>query len=272
MLPDRVQTYLTAIAETCASGKRALASVILFGSAATGGFSGTISDVDLILVLADEAGAEDRQRMRREIERLEVLHGFRQTPDSKVGALETLVEGITANGCSHFICTRADLLSGNVGRILGLHPAQAVFVDRVVLPSILSVARTVWGEDLLAHIALPPIRRFDVFKSFFSLASQVITSAAVFPILPSATRYAMGAMKRSIHNCFFCYCGKPAALPEEIAFFQERLGPVAALNQLLELRRSYKTSFMFVLRCLPAMMRLHMRTASDNKFPRAALR
>jgi len=35
-------------------------------------------------------------------------------------------------------------------------------VDRVVIPSIVGSAVTVWGEELLARIPLSPIRRVDV--------------------------------------------------------------------------------------------------------------
>jgi predicted nucleotidyltransferase len=263
-----VQAYLDAIVGTCAEGEPALVSVILFGSAATGGFSGTVSDVDLILVLQTGATPEDRRRLRGGVVSLEILHGMRERTARSPGALESFMERLTANGRSFFVCTRQDLLSGRPARILDLHPAQALFVDRVVIPSIVASAVTVWGEELLGHIPLPPIRRFDVFKSFFGLFGQVLTSAALFPMLPGATKYAMGALKRSVHHCFFCYHARPAALDEEVDFFQRRLGTSRALEQLLSLRRAYGESFAFVVRCLPAMARLHLRTASDNRFPR----
>src|SRR5205814_5046053 len=103
-------------------------------------------------------------------------------------------------------------------------------------------AVTVWGEELLPHIPQPPIRRFDVLKAFHGLFAQVLLSLAVFPLLPNATKYAMGALKRSVHNCFFCYHGRPTALEEEVDFFQ-RLGPNRTLAQLLDLRRVYRPSF-----------------------------
>jgi predicted nucleotidyltransferase len=271
-LPGRVQAYLEAIIRMCAEGESTLVSVILFGSTATGGFSGAVSDVDLILVLTDGASADERRRLRGEVERLEILHGLREARSRPPGALETLVDRLTANGCSFFVCTRGDLLSGSVARILDLRLAQAVFVDRVVIPSIFSSAVTVWGEDLLGQVEAPPIRRFDVFKAFFALACQVLLCVAVFPVLAGTTRYAMGALKRSVHNCFFCYHGRPAALEEEIDFFQRRLGPSRTLGRLLELRRAYRESFAFVVRCLPVLARLHLRTALDNRFPRVAWR
>jgi predicted nucleotidyltransferase len=53
--------------------------VILFGSAASGAFSES-SDVDLVLVLPNEAALEDRRRLREAVSDLEVAHGLRSDP------------------------------------------------------------------------------------------------------------------------------------------------------------------------------------------------
>jgi hypothetical protein len=58
---------------------------------------------------------------------------------------------------------------------------------------------------------LPPLRRLDVFKTLFGFTTGLILlSAAAFPVLPDATRYAMGALKHSQHSCYFCYHLKTA--------------------------------------------------------------
>ena len=64
-VPFRVQAYVETIVHTCADGGRALVSVVLFGSAAIGGWVETVSDVDLILVVPDCATDEDTDRLRR---------------------------------------------------------------------------------------------------------------------------------------------------------------------------------------------------------------
>ena len=245
-----------------------LVSVILFGSAAVGGWSDAGSDVDLILVLRDSAIAVDRRRLREEVERLEVVHGFRVDAAEPPPALEMLMQRVTADGRACFICTRDELLSGSVERMLNLAPAQAIFVDRVVVANIVASAVTFWGEDLLAGIHVPPIRRFDVLKAFHGLFSQAAASAVLFPLLPGATRYAMGALKRSVHSCYFCYQLRRAPLEEEVRFMQGPLGASRTLMELLALRAEYRKSFAFVIRCLPTMVRLHLRTALDNRFPR----
>jgi predicted nucleotidyltransferase len=266
-LPPRAQAYIAAVVRTCAEAENALVSVILFGSAATGGFSGTASDVDLILILPESSSPEDRRRVRDSVTSLEIIHGLRQAPN-RPGMLETFVERVSANDHSFFVCTRGDLLSGSIARIMSLNPAQAFFVDRIVILGILSSAVTVCGEELLTHIPLSPIRRLDIFKAFFGLFCQVAASATLFPLLPGATRYAMAALKHSAHSCYFCYRATPAALEDEIDFLQRRVGPNRALEQLLTLRHTYTPSFAFVARCIPALVRLHLRTALDNRFPR----
>jgi hypothetical protein len=266
--PPRVRAYIDAVLETCAGGDCAPVSVILFGSAAVGGFSGTLSDVDFILVLPDTAGSEFPPRLKAAVKQLEIRHGMGTACLQRHSGLESLVNRVTGNDHSLFVCLRHDLLSGDPGRMLDLKPAQAFFVDRIVIPSIVFSALTVGGEELLAQIHLPPIRRLDVFKAFFALFNQVLLTVGLFPFLRGPTAYAMGTLKRSVHSCYFCYHLRRAALDEEVDFFQSKRR-IPALDQLLSLRRGYKESFGFMLRCFPALVRLHLHTALDNPFPRS---
>jgi hypothetical protein len=263
-----VQHYLDAVAHLKVSGGTSLVTVILFGSTASGGVSES-SDVDLIIVLPDEATAADRRRVYGEVAELEIAHGLRMPVGRPKNALEKFAEHAGGDGHACFVCTRGDLLSGDVARVFSLRAAEALFVDRIVLASVIVSAKTVWGEDLLPLVVLPAVRRLDVFKSLFGLAGLMMLSAGAFPVLPDATRYAMGALKHSLHSCYFCYHLRTAPLSEEVAFFSGRLGGSRALEELLEQRRAYRRSFGFVLQCVPALLRLHMRTAWEVRFPRA---
>jgi len=242
-----------------------LVSVVHFGSTASGGLLSTASDVDLILVVADGTSSSQRTLLRDRIVALEIHHGLR-ADSAQRKPIEAIFDRITANDHTFFMCARGDLLSGNVARILNVSSIQARFVDRIVMTGILSSGVTLLGEHLTSLVSLPPIRRFDVLKSFFGLYSQAVTIAALYPALPAATRYAMGALKRSVHNCYFCYHGRTAALEAEVEFFIGHRGPVRSLRQLMELRAAYRPSFAFTLRCLTAMVRLHARTAWDFPF------
>jgi hypothetical protein len=271
-LSSRIQGYLDALAQLRLPDGRAPASIILFGSAAAGAFMAESSDVDIIVVLPDDVRPEERSRARQDVSALEIAHGF-QLPETRARSrLEKFAERAAGHAMSCFICTRGDLLSGEAARILGLRPAEAFFVDRIVLSGIIVSAVTVRGEELLSQVPMLPLRRLDVFKALFNSANVMLMSAAAFPVLPDATRYAMGLLKHSLHSCYFCYHLKTAPIQEEIDFFQSQFRQSRALGDLLEQRRTYQRSFPFVLRCLPALFRLHLRTARDNRFPRAVAR
>jgi predicted nucleotidyltransferase len=266
-LPARVQSYIEALVQTWAQERAPLVSVVLFGSAAKGGFSGDVSDVDLIIVVPDDASRAKRRRLGEDVARLETLHGLRSATTHSPGGIRVRIERAVGHGFSCFVCTRGDLISGDVARVLDLRPLETPFVDRIVFASIVASAVTVWGEDLLPRVPVPSVRRLDVFKALFAFSSQVLLSAVTFPVQPDATKYAMGALKHSLHSCYFCYHRRTAALEVEVDFFCRRLGASRTLVDLLALRGQYRRSFAFVIGCLPALVRLHLRTARDNRFP-----
>jgi len=107
--------------------------------------------------------------------------------------------------------------------VLGLSPFEAAFVDRIVLAGVIVSAVTVWGEELLTQVPIPALRRLDVLKALFNFMSAILMSAAVFPVFPNATRYAMGVLKHSLQSCYFCYRQKTASLQEEVDFFCSRV-------------------------------------------------
>ena len=269
-LPVRVQTYIEALVQTCAQDRTPLVSVVLFGSAAKGGFSGAVSDVDVILVVSDEASRARRLRLGEDVARLETLHELRPATTHSPGGVRARIERAVGHGFSCFVCTRSDLISGDVARVLDLRAWEAPFVDRIVFASIVASAVTVWGENLLPRVLVPSVRRLDVFKALFGFSGQVLLSVVTFPVLPDATKYAMGALKHSLHSCFFCYHQRTTTVEDEVAFFNQRLGASRTLVELLSLRRQYRRSFAFVMRCLPTVARLHLRTARENQFPHAA--
>jgi predicted nucleotidyltransferase len=270
-MASSVQQYIDAVAHLRACGEDSPVSVILFGSAASGAFSES-SDVDLILVLPNEATLEDRRRLREAASDLEVTHGLRLPASRRKNLLEIFAEHAGGEAHSCFVCTRDDLISGDAAKVFGLRAVEKLFVDRIVFASVIVSAKTVWGEELLSLIPLPPLRRLDVFKALFGLAGLTLLSVVAFPVLYDATRYGMGALKHSLHSCYFCYHLKTAPLNEEVEFFNSRLGRSKTLLDLLKKRRNYQRSFRFVLRCVPILFRLHLQTALDNRFPRAVAR
>lgn len=270
-MASRIRQYLDGVAQLHHAGVIPLASVILFGSAASGAFSES-SDVDLIIVIPDETSLEDRRLLSNAVRDLEILHGLRFPEGRPKNTLEKFAEHAGGHAHSFFFCTRGDLISGEVARVFGLRTSEEVFLERTFLASVIVSAKTVWGEDLLNLVPLSPLRRLDVFKALFRLTGLVLLSAAAFWVLPDATRYAMGALKHSVHSCYFCYHLKTSSLDEEVAFFNVRLGRDRTLQDLLNQRREYHRSFAFVLRCVPVLFWLHLQTVRDNRFPRTVAR
>lgn len=268
LLAPRVQSYLDALIEAGTRSGRRPVSIILFGSAAKGAFSEGVSDVDVIVVLPDELPQAEREILRDEFRRLESLHGLRAPTKRAKKWLQAYADRVSGIDFSFFICTRGELVSADVARVLGLTAVEVLFVDRTVFASIIASSVTVWGEDLLPHISLKPIRRFDVVKAYFSFACQLLFWICAFPLLPNATRCALATLKHALHNCFFCYKLTTAPLAEEIAFFTRILGQSGTLTDLLSLRQQYRKSFRFVVRCLGTVTLLYLRTARDNAFPR----
>lgn len=270
-MSNRVQQYLDAVAQLHLGGVISLVSVILFGSSANGAFSES-SGVDLIVVIPDETSQEDRRLIRSAVTDLEIRHSLRLPEGRPRNPLEIFAEHAGGHAHSCFFCTRGDLISGDVARIFDLRAAEEMFLERMFLASVIASAKTVWGEDLLSLVPLPSLRQLDVFKALFRLTGLVLFSAAASPLLSDATRYAMGALQHSLHSCYFCYHLRTVPLDEEVAFFNSRLGPNRTLLELLDQRREYHRSFAFVLRCVPTLFRLHLRTLWDNRFPRAVAR
>jgi predicted nucleotidyltransferase len=270
-MASSIQQYIDSVAQLHVCGENSLVSVILFGSAASGAFSES-SDVDLIIVIPDETSPEDRRLLRDAVTDLEIIHGLRFPESRPKNPLEKFAEHAGGHAHSFLFCARGDLISGEVARVFGLRTAEEVFLERTFLASVIVSARTIWGEDLLSLVPVLSIRRLDVFKALFRLTGLVLLSAAAFPVLSDATRYAMGALKHSLHSCYFCYHLKTAPLNDEVEFFNARLGRSKTLPDLLKQRRKYQRSFRFVLRCVPVLFRLHLQTAFDNRFPRAVAR
>ena len=270
-MESRVQQYLDGVTQLRSNSAISLTSVILFGSAARGAFSQS-SDVDLILVIPDATSQEDRPHLRAEVTELEIMHGLRSPESPRKRRLETFAEHAGGHAHPCFLCTRADLISGDVARIFGLSGGEEIFVERMFLASVIVSARTVWGEDLLSLVPLPSLRRLDVFKSLFRSTAFILFCAAAFPVLSDATKYAMSTLKHSLHSCYFCYQMRTDPLNDEVAFFNARLGRNRTLQDLLNQREDYHRSFAFVLRCVPILFRLHLRTLRDNRFPRLVTR
>ena len=125
----------------------------------------------------------------------------------------------------------------------------------------------VWGEDLRDRILVPPISRRCLARNFRLHLLRNACALLGYPLLPNATQYSMTILKGFLHDCYFVYTSRLASTDEEVAFLRTKLGNTEALDRLVSLRREYRPSPGFVLRCFGALARVYAVTVRENAFP-----
>src|SRR6476661_1159522 len=102
-----VRAYVDELVSVCGVPNGPVVSMVVFGSAATGGYAGKVSDVDLIAVVADDTSADMRRDVSRHVEALEARHGMskqRARAADSVGMLTRFADRMSANDRACFVC------------------------------------------------------------------------------------------------------------------------------------------------------------------------
>lgn len=266
-LPAQVRAYLEDVIALAEARPGTCSSILLYGSSAVGGYSGAVSDVDVMLVLEDDAPAELRQTLKRELLELEVRHGFLERDFWKRGRARLAADKALGVFISHFICPRAAFLAGEASGIFHVNALAGALTSRIIFANILASSVTVWGEDLRPRVQAPPVTRADVLKALTSLAPILLLAVLGLPFSRGATKYAMASLKKGLHNCYFCYGQPPSTVSGKVRFFSARYPRLAGLDMLLRLREEYRPWARFTLWCVWALPYLHYRAARDNRFP-----
>jgi predicted nucleotidyltransferase len=265
-----IMDYLDAVRQTADTRRRDIVSIWIFGSASIGGFSSPVSDVDLMIVLADDVTQDIKSDIRCEFEALERKHGLRTCPKGRLEHLSELFDQKVGGFKSLTLCYRRDLLSGNVSAVFEAN-ALAEFVNNTThlfcFASIVNSAHTIWGEDLIARIPIPAITNKQFSKMLITHCLRNTFAFLVYPILPNGTKYSMAILKGFLHNCYFVYKAKGAPIQDEIHFFRTKIGESKVLAQLLSLRETYRPSPGFIIRCFQVLVRLYAVTLKENRFP-----
>lgn len=268
IVPAQVAGYLDDVGRLADGQVHPIVSVLVFGSVAVGGFSGS-SDVDLVVVLADGAPREAIQAAGRELAALETRHGLRE-PEASVTWAQSVCDRRLGGLKSVTVCYRRDLLSGDVAAVFGLNrPAALLFGStyRFCLAAIATSARTVWGEDCARDVPVPPITRRTLLENHLLHLVRNACTLVGYAALPNATRYSRSILEGFVHDCHFVYTSTFTTIEEEVEFFRAKLGEPTVLAQLLSLRSEHRRSLVFTLRCFPALFRLHAVTRRENSFP-----
>ena len=267
-LPVKVRVYVDEVLKIANERSLEIVSISLFGSVAKGGFSQSVSDVDLIVALADKVPPKAKELISSDLTELELKHRLRERPKSKTEFVYSQIDRMAGQFKSHFVCYERDLLSGNSSAVFGWHPfAEPIFSTRIGFANIVTSAKTIWGKDLLKQAHVQPIRKWHLTNNCLSFLSLNALAFLAFPILPNATKYSMSVLKWMIHNCHFCYTLKAATIEEGVEFFRNKLEHDRALLELLSLRQEYRPSLKFVKDCFRMLVHLYAVTARENRFP-----
>ena len=268
-LPPKAKDYLRDVLSLIDSKNSSAVSIIIFGTAISGGFSNAVSDVDIIIVLADHVPKKIKRILDEELHSLEYAHGFRRHAKSLIETLNKYANELAGMYLSHFVCYRHELLTGNSARVLNLLPVLSVFTSATRIPfaNIVLSGKTIWGEDLLQHVNILPIRRSHLLIGCALYLSTVFGAILWFPILQDPTKVAMVYLKWSLHSCYFCYNLKAATMQQEIEYFTAKLGEQTAFRELTSLRQAGRRSFGFVTKCFSMILKLYTQTLRDVTFP-----
>ena len=91
-LPFRIRDYLDDVIQFAETRTSEIVSVVTFGSVDKNGFSQSVSDVDLIIALADDVPRKTQRMICGELATLELKHKLRKPPGSKREAVYTVID------------------------------------------------------------------------------------------------------------------------------------------------------------------------------------
>lgn len=268
-LPPKSKAYIEKTVQLCEENDVYLVSMIVFGSIVKGGFLEDVSDVDMILVIADETPKKTMRKLRKDLTKLEFSYRFRKKSKSIIDIVFKTAEHITGMFISHFICYRKDFLAAKFSKVFNVNPFLAFLLapTNIVWASAITSAQTIVGKDLLNIVHLPSITKRDILKSKAMNSFLCFAACLAYPFHPDATKFAMEALKWSLLTCYFCYKKKSSTIEDTIKFFQDHSFNDPLFHEMLSLREKYKNSFLFTVRSGRVVKRLHRMTIKENQFP-----
>ncbi len=209
-------------------------SIILFGSAAKGGLTSRISDVDFLIVLDDRVASS---AIRAAVSFMFTLqkYFFKSDDSSSLSRLLYFFEAGTGMFKSFFICFERDLLSTCFHRIFDVNRFLSWFMvpSKLVLNSIFSHSRVVYGKNYDFKNFIRETTFFQIVKSFI-LCSFLYLFFIIVNCFKPVRRYLYESVKWSLLNCHFYLTGRSVKVKDTVSFFKKILD-----NPVLEKIASY---------------------------------
>lgn len=243
-LPPGGAAYLAEVRAILAEAP--VRSVLAFGSVASGG-SGPASDVDLLVVLHDDAPEETLRRVRagcaEAAERC-------LSPVRPANALERMVDARTGAFRSAFACRERDVRAGRFHRTFNTTRwAYVVAPWRTVAWNAFARSRLVAGEPVEPdwdRVGRPQERRVrEVLRSLATTLPLALAQWAYAPLSRRSVLYAMEAYKWMAHNLALHATGETA--PGVRAALAHVADPFGLHARLLALREAPRRDWRFIL-------------------------
>ncbi len=245
----RAKSYVESVVSLAQKESDAVVSVVLFGSYVKGGFSER-SDVDVILVVRDDLHQTDLRRLEQALERQENAFGFSQSEKSLRGRLYSALLRPTGMFSSHFVTKESDLVGRDFSRIFSTSRVVASIIapSDIVLASVFSSARTVFGRNLLTSLPRPaPVGWGQLARS---LTMNLLLATGAFVISPFSERavdLSLEATKWSLLNTYYFAFGANPGIGLVAEKFVSRGIAPSIVRRAMRLRSSAQRDPSFVL-------------------------
>jgi predicted nucleotidyltransferase len=226
----------------------AVISVVIFGSFAKGGFSER-SDVDLLVVVSDDCHQETIGQLKTVLERQAAMFGFGQTSKSFVDRFLSALMSQTGIFESSFVTRRSDFLRSDFTKIFSTNKILTSLIapKDIVIASMLSHARTVFGEDLLVARTPVTIGSGQLLRSLVMNSLLAVGALLISPLTDKSTDLSLEAVKWSLFSTYYlAYGDSPGINRIAERFISSGILP-GLMRKMLALRESGASDEPFLL-------------------------
>lgn len=265
-IPVKAKNYIDDVCTTLKSdfGQK-LVSMVLFGGVVEEYFADGVSDVDLIVVLADTCSKEDIKKARTTMKNIEIKYNFSRESGGIINRLLQLFNEHTGMFTSHFVCKKSSFENANFNKMfLQTIPffiiADLIVPKRIVLTNVFGSARVIYGDDLLQQIKISKCGIIDLIKDCSMNFVLSWVAIGVYPFSNAATKYSMQAMKWSFLACKTYLHEQSTNLDKACRYFMQNEIIGEYSKEMFQLRGNYKSDIHFVITTPLRIIYIHLIT------------
>lgn len=244
-LPGRAGSYLNKVITFLSKffpNDGDIVSIMLFGSHADGQAK-SVSDIDLLIVVADSISDTLIRKASQHIEWLEIQEGLSLQPGtSLLSRIYHLVDRQTGMFVSHFLCHRENLVQSEFHKIFQVSKISGLIApNQLVLHSIYLRGKIIWGENLIHYLKQNRFESSQIVKSYAMNTAQVLGSLILNFFNSNTTKRVLEAIKWSLYSCYVYENGQTSNLKDIVEYYNDQSGPFLQkqLRKLQSLRQKY---------------------------------